>query len=167
VAADPAGTVKMVSMKLESLKESKPHEYAIRFVFGGACTVLAGLIAKRFGPGMGGLFLAFPAIFPAGASLIESHEKRRKREVGLDGTRRGQVAAGVDAAGAALGAIGLVGFAAVVWLSLERHSAVWVIAGATAVWLLVSVGLWMLRRMGMFRGGRKPVRTAAGAANKG
>lgn len=127
----------------------------MRFVFGGACTALAGLIAQHFGPGMGGLFLAFPAIFPAGASLIESHEKRRKREVGLDGTRRGREAAGLDAAGAALGAIGLVGFASVVWIEGVRYSAAWVIAAATGVWVLLSVGLWNLRRKGLFRRRRK------------
>jgi len=36
-------------------------------------TVIAGLIAFRFGPVVGGLFLAFPAIFPASATLIERH----------------------------------------------------------------------------------------------
>jgi hypothetical protein len=141
----------MISIRMESLKESRPHEYAMRFLFGGACTALAGLIAKHFGPGIGGLFLAFPAIFPAGASLIESHEKRRKREVGSDGTRRGREAAGLDAAGAALGAIGLMGFAAVVWLEVARHNAAWVIAAASVVWTLLSVGLWDLRRKGIFR----------------
>jgi hypothetical protein len=60
----------VISIKLSALKESRPHENAARFLFGGACTVLAGLIAKRFGPAVGGLFLAFPAVFPAGASLI-------------------------------------------------------------------------------------------------
>ena len=35
--------------------------------------------AKRYGPGVAGLFLAFPAIFPAGATLIEKHEKEKKR----------------------------------------------------------------------------------------
>jgi hypothetical protein len=136
----------MLSVKLSALKESRPHEYAVRFLFGGACTVLAGVIAKRFGPGLGGLFLAFPAIFPAGASLIESHEKRRKREAGMNGTRRGREAASLDAAGAALGAIGLVAFAAVVWLMLPRHSAVGAIAGATGGWAVLSMALWTARR---------------------
>jgi hypothetical protein len=145
----------MVSMKLDALKESKPHEYAMRFVFGGVCTALAGLIAEHFGPGVGGLFLAFPAIFPAGASLIESHERRRKREAGLDGVQRGREAAGVDAAGAALGAVGLAGFACVVWLGVARHHAGAVIAVATMVWLLLSVGLWELRRKGFFRRHRR------------
>lgn len=145
----------MISIKLDALKESKPHEYAMRFVSGGVSTALAGLIARHFGPGVGGLFLAFPAILPAGASLIESHERRRKREAGMDGVRRGREAAGVDAAGAALGAIGLVAFAAVVWLEVARHNAAGVIALATIVWLALSVGLWNLRRKHFLRGRRK------------
>jgi hypothetical protein len=139
--------VAVIGIKPGVLKESKPHEYAMRFIFGGVCTVAAGLIAKKFGPGVGGLFLAFPAIFPASASLIESHEKRRKKEAGIDGTRRGRDAAALDAAGAALAAIALVTFAAVVWLLLDGHSAVWVIAAASVVWGAVSVGLWWARRM--------------------
>lgn len=151
----------MVEMKLAALKETRLHEYAVRFLFGGACTVMAGLIAKRCGPGMGGLFLAFPAIFPAGASLIESHEKRRKRAAGMDGTMRGREAAGLDAAGAAMGAIGLAAFAAVVWWGVPMHNAAWVIAAATVVWAVVSTGLWMLRRHGVLR-----VRIAPVTANR-
>ncbi len=136
----------MVSIELNSLKQTGAREYAVRFLFGGACTVLAGVIAKRFGAGVGGLFLAFPAIFPAGASLIESHEERRKRAAGMDGTRRGRQAAGVDAAGASLGAIGLIGFACVVWLEIAAHNAVWVMIGATGAWMLLAACLWDLRR---------------------
>jgi len=46
---------------------TKWYEYAIRFLFGGLITAVAGIVAKQFGPGIGGLFLAFPAIFPASA----------------------------------------------------------------------------------------------------
>jgi Protein of unknown function (DUF3147) len=140
----------MVSIKLSALKESRPHEFFVRFVFGGACTVLAGLIAKKYGPGVGGLFLAFPAIFPAGASLIESHEKRKKREAGMEGKRRGREAASLDALGASLGAVGLMVFAAVVWIGVPGRNAVLVIVGATAVWLTISVGLWMIHRLRLF-----------------
>lgn len=136
----------MIGVNPGALKESKPHEYAMRFLFGGLCTAAAGLIANKFGPGVGGLFLAFPAIFPASASLIESHEKRRKQEAGMDGIRRGRDAAAVDAAGSALGAIGLMAFAAVVWLLLKEHPSLYVIAAATAAWAGVSVGVWWLRR---------------------
>jgi Protein of unknown function (DUF3147) len=64
-----------------ALRETKWHEYAVRFLSGGLITVIAGIIAKHFGPVVGGLFLAFPAIFPASATLIEKHEKKRKRTV--------------------------------------------------------------------------------------
>ena len=136
----------MIEMKFSSLKESKPHEYAIRFLFGGICTVLAGLIAKRFGPGVGGLFLAFPAIFPASASLIEAHEKRRKAQLGFDGTSRGRLAASIDAAGTSIGCIGLMGFAWILWIGLPARNAYGVILVASVVWLLISVLLWLLRR---------------------
>ena len=53
-------------------------EYVVRFLFGGLITVVAGIIAKKYGPGIGGLFLAFPAIFPASATLIEKHEKQKR-----------------------------------------------------------------------------------------
>ncbi len=101
--------MKAVGVQLSSLKQTKAHEYAARFLFGGISTVVAGLIAKRFGPGIGGLFLAFPAIFPASASLIENHEKARKAQAGYDGTKRGRIAASVDAAGASIGCIGMIG----------------------------------------------------------
>ena len=48
---------------------------------------------------------ALPAIFCASATLIEKHEIRRKREAGLDGRRRAEEAAALDAAGAALPAL--------------------------------------------------------------
>ncbi len=139
----------MISIRLESLKESKPTEFVMRFVFGGCCTAFAGLIARKYGPGVGGLFLAFPAIFPAGASLIETHEKQRKSKLGRDGTTRGRLAAALDAAGATLGAIGLAAFAAVACWGISNYPAVWAIAASTVVWLLVSAGLWLLRRHGV------------------
>jgi Protein of unknown function (DUF3147) len=142
---------RMVSTHLASLKDIKPHEYLVRFLFGGLCTVAAGLIAKRFGPAIGGLFLAFPAIFPAGASLLEAHEKRKMAKAGLDGTNQGREAASVDAAGASIGCIGLVVFAAVAWQELPGHNAYAVISVATSTWLLVSVGIWYARKSRWFR----------------
>jgi Protein of unknown function (DUF3147) len=144
----------MLKVDLSSLRETKLHEYGVRFLFGGACTVLAGLIAKRFGPAVGGLFLAFPAIFPAGASLIEDHEKKRKAECGFDGTIRGRMAASVDAAGASLGCIGLMTFAMLLWRGLPGHNAYWVISCATLVWMGLSASLWALRRKRIFH--RRP-----------
>ena len=136
----------MIEVNFSSLKDTKVSESAIRFLFGGACTVVAGLIAKRFGPGIGGLFLAFPAIFPAGASLIESHEKRRKAEIGADGRIRGRLAASIDSIGASLGCVGLFGFAFVLWRELPGHNAYIIIGLATIVWGFLAWTLWLLRR---------------------
>jgi hypothetical protein len=49
----------------------------VRFALGGFATVAAGLVADLWGPAAGGLFLAFPAIFCATATLIEKHERER------------------------------------------------------------------------------------------
>jgi hypothetical protein len=140
----------IVEAKLSHLKGIKPSEYALRFFFGGLCTMVAGLIAKRYGSAVGGLFLAFPAIFPAGASLIETHEKMHKRRAGYDGRARGRVMAGVDAAGAAIGCLGLAGFGAVVWKALPGHSPVVVIALASVAWLVLSMALWLMRKSRLF-----------------
>jgi hypothetical protein len=64
-----------ISVNLSALRKTKWYEYAIRFVFGGAITAFAGVVAKEYGPVLGGLFLAFPAIFPASATLLERHER--------------------------------------------------------------------------------------------
>lgn len=140
----------MIDAKLSALKETRPHEYLIRFVFGGAATIVAGLVAKHFGPGPGGLFLAFPAIFPATATLIEAHEKKRLAKSGHDGTNRGRMAASIDAAGAALGCAGLAGFAVVLWLMLPRHNALLAMVTGLAVWMVLSVALWKIRKMRFF-----------------
>jgi hypothetical protein len=141
----------MVQAKLASLKGIALHEWAVRFFFGGAVCVAAGLIARRFGPGVGGLFLAFPAIFPAGASMVEAHEKRHKARAGFDGTNRGRTVAGVDAAGAALGCIGLTGFALTCWICLPRLSAAAVFGLASLIWLTLSVIAWRLCKSRTFR----------------
>jgi len=140
----------MIRMDPSSLKETKPHEYALRFVFGGICTVLAGLIAKRYGPGLGGLFLAFPTIFPASASLIESHEKKRKAQHGFDGTKRGRLAVSIDAAGASLGCLGLMAFAFTLWIGLPQYNALSILIVATIVWLGTSTLGWAIHRNRLF-----------------
>lgn len=86
-----------IRIDASSLSQTKPHEYAVSFLFGGICTATAGLFAKRYGPEVGGLFLAFPAIFPAAATLIQSHEKQRKAKMGKAGSKRGKDAAALDA----------------------------------------------------------------------
>ena len=112
----------IVHARISALKESRWYEYGARFALGGMTTLIAGVISDRFGPETGGLFLAFPAIFCASATLIETHERKRKKEHGVDGYRRGTDAAALDASGAALGGIGLAGFGLIVgcWRPIIR-----------------------------------------------
>jgi uncharacterized membrane protein (GlpM family) len=128
-----------------SLREGRWYEYLVRFVLGGAATVFTGLASSHYGASIGGLFLALPAIFCASATLIEKHEIRRKEEAGLPGKRRGQAAAALDASGAALGALGMLAFAAVFWWLIER-TVPGAFGGASLAWLVVSVAAWFVRR---------------------
>ena len=131
-----------VHVDASALRRTSWSEYGMRFLFGGAITAAAAVIAKKFGPGVGGLFLAFPAIFPASATLIEKHEGQKKERKGLHGTSRGRAAAGIEAAGAAIGGIGLIFFAILVWRLLPSLSTWTVLGIATLAWLAVSVTLW-------------------------
>src|SRR5258708_17272556 len=125
-----------MKIKVDSsgLRQSQRYEYLIRFAFGGAVTALAGIIAKRFGPGIGGLCLAFPAILCASATLIEKHEKQKKERAGKNGVVRAKLAAGVDAIGASMGAVGLAVFALIVWQRLADSRTGMVLAAATVAW---------------------------------
>ena len=135
-----------IKFEVAAWRNTKWYEYGFRFIFGGTVTVLAGLIAKRFGPGVGGLFLAFPAIFPASASLIEKHERERKNRIGMSGTKRGRMAAGVEAAGAAMGSVGLIGFAILTWYLLPRLSLWLTLMAATSLWGAAAAGCWFVNK---------------------
>jgi hypothetical protein len=135
-----------VSLDIHARSPTRWHQYAVRFVLGGAITVAAGLIAREFGPEIGGLFLAFPAIFPATATLISHREEERKARHGLDGERRGRQAAAIDAAGSVLGAVGLWCFALVIWQGLPRYPATVVLPAAALFWLGFSLALWWIRK---------------------
>jgi len=134
-----------IGIKPSALRQTRWHEYLIRFALGGLATVFAGAMAKMFGPETGGLFLAFPAIFSASATLVEKHERQRKEKAGLRGTRRGKEAAALDAAGAALGSFGLLAFGAAVWLLAAYSAGLSLLVGSVA-WVVVSVCLWSIRR---------------------
>jgi hypothetical protein len=134
-----------ISFSPSSIKEGRWYEYLIRFALGGAATVFTGFISSRYGASVGGLFLALPAIFCASATLIEKHEIRRKREAALDGRRRGEKAAALDAAGAALGSLGMLAFA-IVFASMVEISVAAAFIGASLAWLIVSVAAWCVRR---------------------
>ena len=114
-----------------ALKKSHPWELAVRFAFGGVVTVLAGLVTRAWGPVVGGLLLAFPAILPASLTLVKQHD--------------GKAQAVDDARGGRLGSVGLIGFAATVWLAPAIWRPAVVLIVATVVWALINGTLWAVR----------------------
>jgi hypothetical protein len=136
----------VVKFRLSALKRTRWYEFCLRIIFGGLATVATGMIAKSYGPVVGGLFLAFPAIFPATATLVEKHEKEKKQRAGIQGVNRARNAVALEARGTTMGSIGLAAFAAVVW-KFPSFGPAWVLLiVAGLVWLTVSVLTWQMRR---------------------
>jgi hypothetical protein len=135
----------MVHAKWSVLRQSRWYEYLLRLVLGGGTTALAGLVADHWGPAIGGLFLAFPAIFCASATLIEKHERDRKKKHGLEGHRRGTDATALDASGAAMGSLGMAAFAVTIWFTAPTIGMASLFAGSL-VWILASITCWYCQR---------------------
>src|SRR5690349_2355154 len=137
----------VIRTDLSALKRTKWYEYSIRFVFGGLITAIAGAVATTYGPVIGGLFLAFPAVFPAAATLIARHEREKKEEKLIDGERRGAAAAAVESEGAVMGSVGLAVFAFLCWQVLPRYNPVLVLIAATLAWVASSSTTWYAKRL--------------------
>ncbi|HEY3929674.1 MAG TPA: hypothetical protein VGL89_14990 [Candidatus Koribacter sp.] len=151
----------IIKASASTLRRTRWHQYAVRFFFGGAITAIAGLIAKHYGPELGGLFLAFPAIFPAAATLAQQHEEEKKKEKGLPGKPRGILVAGAEANGTALGSIALAAFAVLFWLTVPQINIALLFPLSIVLWLAVAIAAWFLRkRIHLFH---RPRRTTAGA----
>jgi Protein of unknown function (DUF3147) len=135
-----------VKFQFAALRQTRWYELVLRILFGGVATVLTGLIAKHFGPVVGGLFLAFPAIFPSTATLVEKHVGEKRLKAGLEGSRRAADAVAIEARGATLGSTGLLIFAALTTWLLPLLPAAPVLVAATAAWLGISILCWQLRR---------------------
>ena len=105
------------------------HELAIRFALGAAASLLAGFTTLVFGPRVGGLFLAFPAILVASLTLIEKKEGNR--------------AAVHDIEGAVLGAVGLAAFALAFEAALRATALGFALALAFGAWIATSISLYL------------------------
>jgi hypothetical protein len=110
------------------LRKTRLLEYLLRFVFGGAVALAASAVGETAGPRLGGLFLAFPALLPAGLTLVKRHDGRQ--------------AAADDARGAVLGSVGLAAFALVVWWTAGALAPWLVLTLALTTWVVVSVVSW-------------------------
>lgn len=109
-------------------------QLGLRFAFGAGVALLAGLVGMRFGPRVGGLFLAFPAVLPAALTLIEKKE--------------GPATTDIDAVGAILGSVAMVAFAVLAAVLMARVGAPPAVAAAGAAWVIVALALFAgLRRL--------------------
>ena len=142
-------------LQTASLRATTPMQYAQRFLFGGLVTVVATLIADKWGPVVGGMFLAFPGIFPAGVSLVEKHKIDRESQEGKVGLALARGEASVEATGASAGTWGLAGFALVVWKESTTHSLPAMLACAGAAWVALSWIAWIVRDRRWFLTWRK------------
>ena len=146
-----------ILINLAALRQVKWYEHCTRFLLGGLISVVAGLVAKSFGPTVGGLFLAFPAIFPASATLIDKHEREKKQRAGIMMTIRGRLAVGLDARGAAMGSIALAAFALVIWKKLPNASSPTVLGAAFAIWIGLATAIWRFRKLHVYLSRRRQI----------
>jgi MFS family permease len=107
------------------LRKVKARELVLRFAFGAAISVVAGLVSLATTSTAGGMFLAFPAILPATITLIE-----RKEDTGK---------AVHDLQGAVLGALGLVVFAIVARVGFEETGSGVALLEAGGAWAGASI----------------------------
>jgi hypothetical protein len=141
----------IVTINTSGWKRTKWWEFLLRFVLGGLVTAVAGILANKFGPSFGGLFLAFPAILASSVTLVQKHERERKKRKHMNGLIRGRIAAGCDAAGAAMGSVALIAFAFCVWKLLPAHNPGLVITIATLVWAGISSAVWFVWKKNFLR----------------
>lgn len=127
------------------LKSTQPSEYLWRFLFGCAVTLLAGLIGKWAGPVVGGIFLAFPGIFPPGISFVEKEQQQKAQKAGVQGQGQARAVSSIHAAGTSAGALALITFALVVWRALGHLKPIETLLLATLAWFAVSFAAWWLR----------------------
>ena len=104
----------------------------IRFSFGAAESLVAGLVGMWFGDRFGGLFLAFPAILPASLTLIERTD--------------GRVKADTSTVGAALGGVALILFGVTAHRLLSAWPAMLALGTAAVVWAASAVTLFFIAR---------------------
>ena len=74
-------------------------------------------------------------------------QTEKKQRAGLHGAIRGRKVAAVDAVGAAIGSLGMIAFAAIVWQLLPGRSSSLILLDATLAWSVVSVSIWRLRSL--------------------
>jgi hypothetical protein len=108
------------TLEPRKIRELRARELGYRFVAGAVTSIAAGAVTLGFGPRVGGILLAFPAILAASLTLIEEQEDSAE--------------AREDARGAVIGGFALVLFAVVAALTLGKLSGAIALLLAAAAW---------------------------------
>lgn len=116
------------SIQPSKLRDVGARPIAIRFAAGAATSVIAGILTLAFGPHVGGVMLAFPAILAASLTLIAEEDDREE--------------ARQDARGSVAGAAALGGFAIIGTVLFGDLPGGVVLAIAGVTWLLVAIALY-------------------------
>ena len=119
------------TIDIAKVRKISLRDYVVRFCFGAAVSLIAGVIGLVGGYRLSGLFLAFPAILPATLTLLEKRE--------------GTAQALSDIRGATLGAAGMIAFAITAVILLRRAPGI-ALPAALVAWILASLGLYLLVR---------------------
>jgi hypothetical protein len=137
----------VVKFESSALRRTRWYEVVLGLLFGGLATVATGMIAESYGPVVGGLFLAFPAIFPATATPVEKHLKEKKQRSRIDGVNRARRAVALEARGTMMGSIGLAVFGLLLRRFVVDQPALLVLLAATLAWLVTAILVWEMRRL--------------------
>ncbi|HWE09557.1 MAG TPA: DUF3147 family protein [Solirubrobacteraceae bacterium] len=105
------------------------RDLLVRFVAGGVTSIVSGAVTLAFGPRIGGILLAFPAILGASMTLIEEQEDSEE--------------AREDARGAIGGACGLTVFAIVAALTFGHVGGGLALLLAAVGWAVIAFGLYV------------------------
>lgn len=112
------------------VRELRPRDVFIRFIFGAVTSAVAAILSIAFGARAGGIMLAFPAILAASLTLIANAD-------GMKDARE-------DARGASAGALALGGFALVTATLFGQLPGAAVLAVAAVAWTLVAIAIYYL-----------------------
>ena len=114
----------------QKVREVHARDLGYRFIAGALTSIVAGLLTIGFGPRIGGVMLAFPAILAASLTLIEDQEDSAE--------------AREDARGAVAGGAALAAFAAVAAALFVHINAAVALAVATLTWLVAASLLYAI-----------------------
>jgi len=114
-----------------AVRQIRLRVLVLRFIFGAAISIVAGLVALAAGKRAGGVMLGAPAVLPATLTIIEKRE--------------GRGPAVTEMQGAVPGTVALVGFAVVAAAGIKELPLAVSLLSALGAWTVVAIGGYLLQ----------------------